>query len=156
MQENIKAFIEKAKSTPELMAKLDKLGAKNAGAAEFVSLAAEYGFSFTKEEYEAVKAAGVQPKTGELNEEDLESVAGGWSENRYNPDECHKHKEESYNCKGFMALCWCDHYREEVNGSTREVRKKCVKGCFNYSVWCFRISDCSHTLTHSPISLSGR
>ena len=65
--EQIKLFIEKAKTENELMAKLDALGAKGAGADEVVVLAAEYGFTVTKEDMEAARRQNC-PHRGELSE----------------------------------------------------------------------------------------
>jgi predicted ribosomally synthesized peptide with nif11-like leader len=93
--EQIKLFIEKAKSDSALMAKLDALGAKNAGVGEFVALAAEHGFAISAGEYEeAVKCGGNCSRCGELNEQELDTVSGGGSQhgdptqNRYDPNVC--------------------------------------------------------------------
>ena len=58
--EQIKLFIKKANADSDLMAKLDALGAKNAGADKIIALAAEYGFTFTAQEYEEAKANSTQ------------------------------------------------------------------------------------------------
>ena len=60
------AFIEKAKSNGELMAKLDALGKNNAGTDEVISLAAEHGFTVTKEDVEEARRKNC-PHHGELS-----------------------------------------------------------------------------------------
>jgi len=106
----IKALIEKAQSDKDLMAKLDALGEKDAGADEVISLAKEYGFTVTTDEIEKMNTGGEE--LGELTEDELEAVAGGWSENRYDST-CKNMTRTKYNCVGFLAQCWCDHYRRE-------------------------------------------
>ena len=129
--EQIKAFIEKANTNSELMTKLDALGAKNVGAEDFIALAAEYGFTFTEQEYEQAKTH-TRAKTGELSEEDLDAVSGGGTENRYNEERCREYKY-SKRCEmgneGIWERFWCinrpcDHYRDEGG------RHWCVMGCF--------------------------
>ena len=72
--EQIRAFIEKAKTDKELMAKLNTLESEKYGTAEIIALAAEYGFAVTTEEIEqAAKASGTQ----ELKEGELGEIAGG-------------------------------------------------------------------------------
>ena len=134
--EQIKLFIEKAKSDSELMAKLDALGKSGAGAKEVVALASEYGFTVTNEDVEAARRQNY-PHRGELSEEDLNNVSGGWSQDRYNPTECAKYTERHYWCVGFLYGCWCDHYRQEneqVDYLTFKVRHYCVRGFFDYEV----------------------
>jgi len=82
--DQMQSFIEKAKNDSVLMDKLSEFDAACANGAEpdeIVTLAAEYGFAITKEDYrQAVKAAKAGAKareTVELKEEDLEAVAGG-------------------------------------------------------------------------------
>ena len=143
--EQIKLFIEKAKTDSELMAKLDALGAKNAGVGEFVALAAEHGFAISAGEYEeAVKCGGNCSRCWELNEQELDTVSGGGSQhgdptqNRYDPNVCVPSLGRTrYECVGFMNLTWCDHYyTEKVAGSTTDFytifSHKCAKGAFNY------------------------
>ena len=69
--EQLKAFMEKAQSDSELVAKLEALGIKGAGVDDYIALAAEYGFSITAEELEEAS------KHVELSEEELDNVAGG-------------------------------------------------------------------------------
>ena len=128
------AFIEQAKSDGELMAKLDALGVRNAGPDEVIALAAEYGFTVTKEDVEAARRRNC-PHHGELNEEDLDAVSGGATENRYDANVCHGLTEARYECVGFLQWCWCDHYREtELARTEDEVMYaiKCAMGCFSY------------------------
>ena len=70
--EQLKAFLEKAQSDSELVAKLGALGKKGASIDDYIALAVEYGFSITAEEFEEAS------KHVELSEEELENVAGGW------------------------------------------------------------------------------
>ena len=102
---------------------------------KIVALAAEYGFTITAEDYrQAVKAAEArQVKAGELGEEDLEAVAGGWSENRYNPVECAKRDKANYLCEGLLGLLWCDHFAQDTVGTNR-LRIKCAMGYFDYEI----------------------
>ena len=112
--EQLKALIEKAKSDEELMAKLDALGAKDAGDDEIIALAKEYGFTVTAEDIDQVKNESAGSTDKELTEEELEAVAGGGSENRYDPNTCKNMTKRKYECFGFLGLCWCDHYRKEL------------------------------------------
>jgi len=114
--EQIKLFIEKANTDSELLSKLDALGAKNAGADEVIALAAEYGFTFTAQEYEQAKARA-HAKTGELSEEDLDAVSGGINLgitlNRYNLNgECKNRTIPDDNCYGYTGAIRCDHFRD--------------------------------------------
>ena len=138
--DQMQAFIEKARNDKELMAKLDALGAGGAGAEpdKIVALAAEYGFSITEEDYrKANEQTGVR-KTGELKEEDLEAVAGGATQNRYDPEICSKYTAVHYNCVGFLAWNWCDHYRREYlppvssGPSAERYQYTCVMGRYDY------------------------
>ena len=136
--EQMKAFIEKAKNDKELMAKLDALGASGAGADKIVALAAEYGFAITEEDYRKASAQAGTRKAGELKEEELEAASGGqtnFTENRYDPNECVKFDKVQYRCVGFLAMCFCDHYKETQDGQTgtlSPVERSCAMGCFSY------------------------
>jgi len=70
--EQLKAFIEKAKSDKELEDKLTALHLNNAAAEEYVTLAADNGFTITADEFNERK------KKRKLSEEQLEEVAGGF------------------------------------------------------------------------------
>ena len=138
--EQIKAFIEKAKTDSELMAKLDALGRKGAeGVDEVVSLAAKYGFSVTKEDMEAARR-GNCPHHGELSEEDLDVVSGGsdklLTQNRYDPNVCPNLTRTRYECVGFMRILYCDHYKYSDAGKTHSgwaiFSHACAMGAFNY------------------------
>jgi len=136
--EQLKALIEKAKSDKELMAKLDALGAKDAGDDEIIALAKEYGFTVTADEIgklknEVADSAG----SNEITEDELEAVAGGWSENRYDPNTCKNMTKRKYECIGFLGGCWCDHFRRVYShGKTFRDREpsvfnhECTKGAF--------------------------
>jgi len=119
--DQIKALIEKAQSDKELMAKLDALGEKDAGADEIIALAKEYGITVNAEEIEKLKSEDeYSSESGELTEEELEDVAGGApSENRYDPKTCKNMTRTKYNCVGFLTLCWCDHYRQDETLRTK-------------------------------------
>ena len=133
--EQMKVLLEKAKSDKALMAKLDELGASGAAPDKFVALAAEYGFAITAEDYQmALEQAGT-PKTGELKEEELEAAAGGWTENRYQPEYCSQFTKTHYNCVGFMTAFQCDHFSSTATdplSKYSKYRKKCAMGYFNY------------------------
>ena len=70
----------------------------------------------------------------ELNEEQLDAVAGGgptW--NRYDPKTCKNMKRTKYECVGFLKQNWCDHYRNKyIEGSSgkAEYRISCAKGAY--------------------------
>ena len=135
----IKLFIKKAKSDSELMAKLDALGKSGAGTEEVAALAAEYGFTVTKEDMEAARLQ-ICPRHGELSEEDLGAVSGGATQNRYNPNVCKPgfmYMPKGNGCDNGLFDMWCDHYRREFEGyfgdhNLEAYRHKCVMGAFNY------------------------
>ena len=137
----IKAFFEKAKSDENLMAKLDELGKKEAPAEEIISLAAEYGFVITAEEIEQAK--GLQ-QTGELSEEELDKVSGGfWYVDRYNDAICTPFlKRTRYECVGFLQNSHCTFYTAKYvytkkqgywdGGNVPIYRHVCARGAFDY------------------------
>ena len=135
--EQLKLFIEKAKTDSELMAKINAFGANNANADEIITLAAEHGFTVTKTDLEAVACGG---SGGELSEEHLENVSGGFgspTENRWDPNVCPGLTRTRYECVGLFQLCNCDHYRKK--GASAQYQKQatlyyhtCVMGAFNY------------------------
>ena len=71
--EQINLFMEKVQADEGLAAKLKEMQAKNATVDEFITLAAEHGFTVTKEDVEQPPRKG----SGELSEEQLDEVAGG-------------------------------------------------------------------------------
>jgi len=118
--EQLKEFVEKAKSDKVLGDKVKKLDEKNAADEEYITLAADAGFTITADELNETK------KKRELRDEELESVAGGVGDN----DQCFftptgKTKdapvpEKGYNaawaecnstCIGFLWDCSCFHTR---------------------------------------------
>ena len=136
--EQIKAFIEKANTDSELMAKLDALGKSGAGAEEVVALASEYGFIFTAQEYEeAVKCGGNCARCGELSEEDLDAVAGGAEPtiNRYDANMCRNLVRNRKECIGPLRVTfWCDHYTVYMQSlwDGGDYNHKCAMGAFEY------------------------
>ena len=68
-------FIEKAKSDQAISEKLKALGVKGASLEDYAALATEYGFSIKTVELEEIE------KNRELNENELEEVSGGGTEN---------------------------------------------------------------------------
>jgi len=139
--EQIKLFIEKAKSDSKLMTKLDALGKSGAGAEEVIALAAEYGFTVTVQEYEqAAKCGGNCVHCGELSEADLDAVSGGVgaiTQNRYDPNVCPNLSRTRYECVGFWSLVWCDHLRHTKTEKRdyRDIvmyRYECAMGAFDY------------------------
>ena len=129
----LQAFIEKARSDSALMAKIDTLGVSDAEPDKVAALAAEYGFSVTEEDCRKAAETACPHRAGELAEEELDAVAGGATENRYDPGVCSQYKEAHYNCVGFLGLFWCDHYSEiTVSSSLRRI--KCNMGQFEYEV----------------------
>ncbi len=88
-QENVKGYFETLAKNKELQEKLTKLNKKYEGAdltqaqldlaceRELLPLAKEYGFEFTLEEYKAYALEMSVPKTGKLDDDELEAVSGG-------------------------------------------------------------------------------
>ena len=78
--QNIRAFWEKAQQDPALQQQLREIkgDAKEAVVADIVRVAAEAGFSFTAQEYEATVKEDLARRhaAGELFDEELSSVAG--------------------------------------------------------------------------------
>ena len=129
--EQLKLFLEKANQDKELAEKLKELGA-DAADNDIIALAAEHGFTVTVEDIEDyTKAEG---GCGVLSEEDLEKVAGGWTQNRYCKEWC-KNLEwqrgdgacDGNNFRGMGR--WCDHYRKEEITSIR-FRISCAMNAF--------------------------
>jgi len=78
--ENVVKLMQAAQENPELASKLETV----TGSEQVVEIGAAEGLEFTTEEAETFrqKLLKTEQKDGELNEEDLESVAGGssWSD----------------------------------------------------------------------------
>ena len=117
---HIKAFFEKAMVDEKIMAKLNELGEK-AQDEEIIALASQHGFTITKDEIENAKNQIIS--SGELNEEELEKVAGGGAtRNRYDPNVCPTLKRLRGQCisngflPSFLLPNWCDHYRRREAG----------------------------------------
>lgn len=74
-------FLKKVDGEPDVQEKLDRALDDEGRAVElFLATAAEQGFQFTADEFlEAMKAEGIDEKSAELSDEDLEAVAGGLS-----------------------------------------------------------------------------
>jgi len=128
----MQSFIEKIKNDKDLMTKLDALGAGGAEpeADKIVAIAAEHGFAITAEDYQqALEQAAVQ-KSGELAEEDLDAVAGGATENRWDPNRCNQHTEVAYDCRGLLGWVRCDHFH--ISKAEGGQRVKCAMGRFDY------------------------
>ena len=70
MNENLKKFLEEARTNEELKAKLAALTDKDTVAAKAVEIAKEYGFTLTAEDFQPTDGA-------KLSLDELESVAGG-------------------------------------------------------------------------------
>ena len=135
--EQLKAFLEKAKTDSELAAKLDELGSQKAVDDEYIALAAEHGFTFTKEDIEQMKSE--EPKhcgSCELQEEDLDNVAGGGGgHDRFNDEICRQYKDVHYYCVGFLRFAWCKYYERKFVKETSDGTiywHKCKKDYFSY------------------------
>lgn len=76
--ENAKAFYEKVKGDQSLQQTIVELVKEKPAELEsiIIKVAGENGFQFTKEQLQTV-IAETTPETGELNEAELETVAGG-------------------------------------------------------------------------------
>ena len=130
----VQTFIEKVKNDNALMAKLDELGASGAGTDKIIALAAEHGFVITAADVDRMqKIAG---KGSELDETELADISGGnqtnFTQNRYDPQECVKIKEVAYRCVGFLAACFCDHYKK-TGGGGDHYNHSCAMGYFSYT-----------------------
>ena len=110
----IKEFIEKAKSDSELMAKFDAPSAKNAEINEVVTLAAEYGFTFTADDWKAYldwsKSINGGKQSKEIPPEELENVSGGY--------------ENGSPHYPFVGKCWF-HAASEAENRNGRMRKRC-------------------------------
>jgi len=71
--EELKSFSKKVVEDAELKKKAKEVGMENVDG--LIALAKENGFNVSEEDFE--KAAKEAQSSGELNEEDLEQVAGG-------------------------------------------------------------------------------
>ena len=72
-------------------------------------------------------------KTAELHETELEAVAGGATQNRYDPKRCSQYKRVEYECVGLFSATWCDHYsKERLLGDTDWYLHDCAMGCYHY------------------------
>jgi hypothetical protein len=104
--EQIKAFIEKAKSDSELMAKQPQ------------------------------KEVLQMDENKKLGEEQLREVSGGATQNRHDPKSCVNLTRTKYECVGLLAICWCDHYRRTDTGAKKGrvflYRHDCAMGAFSY------------------------
>jgi len=104
--EQLKAFLEKAGTDSELSGKLDELGEDINKPETIIAFAAEHGFTITVEEIEDLKS---KKEKSELNEEELEAVAGGgWSVNRYCKEWCKNLKSNRIACR--HPFLPCDHF----------------------------------------------
>ena len=141
----IKEFLEKAVNNKVLMTKLDELSLSGASDDEIIALAAKNGFIITKEDIE--EFTNQEAEYSKINEEELEKVAGGASQNRYDPKVCPSLKRTRYECVGFLSSCWCDHYRktyiDDYGSSARSgeapkpvYRHRCSWKGFNYLGLC--------------------
>ena len=63
----------------------------------------------------------------------LDKVAGGATQNRYDPKVCPNKREADASCGGFFNIYWCDHFQENKVG-TRTFRKRCTLGYFDYTI----------------------
>ena len=131
------AFIEKINSDEALTERAKEAG-QDAGAV--AALAAELGFELTKEEVESMQAEGLEPSFGELSEDQLDNVAGGATQNRFDSSRCWGAKKVIYECVGFLKAVHCDHYVCVPTGKTIFLNNyhqkiyvhKCNMGCFDY------------------------
>ena len=70
-----------------------------------------------------------------LNEDELDTVSGGATQNRWDPKRCSQITETAYDCVGFLGATWCDHYRYEKRYGAGLIyhSHQCVRGQFNYT-----------------------
>ena len=78
-KEAIEQLFQAASSDPALQQQLESAG----GYAEAVQIGAAHGYDFTEQEAEAflTERGIIEGPEGELSEEALEAVAGGWFDN---------------------------------------------------------------------------
>lgn len=88
-QENVKGYFDALGKNKELLEKISALNKKYEGAElspaqldlalerELLPLAKEFGFEFTLEEYKAYAKEMNAPKTGKLEDDELDAVSGG-------------------------------------------------------------------------------
>ena len=77
--EQIKAFIEKIKTDESLRLSMESLAEKKADIKEVLKLAEDQGFNFTREEWDSYAKAAFEAKKGEVTDDQLAAVAGGFS-----------------------------------------------------------------------------
>ena len=122
-------FIEKI-NADEALKERAKGFANDAG--KTAELASELGFALSSEDFEQVLSEGAGASYGELDEAELDNIAGGaGTQNRYNPNSCPRAGEALYECVGFLRIVWCDHYRMEKVGAGRW-RHWCAMGGYDY------------------------
>ena len=113
----LQAMLEKAKTDKVLMDKLEELGRKNAVPEEIIAFAADHGFTITANDLEVAACGKIG---GELNEEQLDQISGGFiypTENRFDPNVCPGLTRTRYECVGLFQFCNCDHYKRELFGT---------------------------------------
>ena len=129
--EQLKAFLEKAGADSELTVKLEALNESANVSEQLIAIAAEFGFTITAAEIEEAKSL---TKKNELDEEQLETVAGGTEDstagtvNRYCPIWCKDRTTHRNAC--YFPVLWCDHYRYSFNREDTQYRYydvSCVK-----------------------------
>ena len=135
------AMLEKAKNDKDFEAKLNALGESGAAPEAVIAFAAEHGFAITEDELNS--CGGDCGKCGELTEEDLDKVAGGVgpTKDRYDSAVCPSLTRTRYECVGFLALVWCDHYKQTkigwvYRGNTNDIidiyKHTCNRRGFDY------------------------
>ena len=135
----LEEFNKKISEDEALKARVEAIGDDMDAA---VALAAEFGFTFTVDDLEALKPSSDLPQ-GELSEDQLDNVAGGATQNRYNSSRCWGAKKVIYECVGFLKAVHCDHYVCVPTGKTRFQSNyhhkiyvhKCNMGCFDYEAF---------------------
>jgi len=138
-------FINKAFENEELMEKVNELSMREPTDEEVIALAAEYGFTITADDLEQQKDRTCSAcESGKLEEEDLETVAGGTAgSDRWNPDICMKPPGGlRYECVGFLGYFWCSRFSRsslrywkkcrKSGVSTEMFRLLCNIGAFDY------------------------
>jgi len=69
-----------------------------------------------------------------LNEDELDTVSGGATQNRWDPKRCSQITETAYDCVGFLGATHCDHYRYNkwLDSGLIHYSHKCMMGRFDY------------------------
>jgi hypothetical protein len=135
--ENFKKFIEALKTDAALREKVsaaDKTGTPGISEEErrglferdLLPLIKEAGFNISMDEYDEFRQLQ-SPPMGELSDEQMDSVAGGWTIDRYSESCMHKYEPDN-KCDGLIR---CDHLAFVYKPGGGKAVPRCEHGGFN-------------------------